>query len=500
MAMGAPNSLFIGLLCVGMLIFGSLNVLDMKMQFKVCIFGLEGPGDPSACPGGGRPFNKPWMNNWCMFLGEFWVLGVYGAQRLASGYRRRGLGKLERSPDPISPFVFILPATCDTMASGLSCVGMMLVPAPVFMMMKSSVVIFVAALSVFLLGKKLFAYHFLGLACTVAGLTTVGYASILDSEQQAAASGGSAWTTGLGVGLIIISQLAGALQNVFEEHLLQGKRISAKKVVGMEGFWGLIIQGALLVVFSYLPGSDNGHIEYLPDTIEMFKNSQAICMLMFLYVVGVGLCNICSLQVTKRISAVTRCLVGSSATMVVWVISLGLFYSGHEAYGTPWTPHSWIQLIGFFMLFLGTVLYNAILRVPGLLYPGGPAPASRSTWRRLSRLGLWGAIRSHRGSVAGPAWSPKSSGHGAMDDWDYSPPNSPVSSPNSPNSPYSSSAGSPGSATVVDLDGPPSDLRIALLPPGGGLGGQTMERLTTDDAGFVMVSGNGMERLTTVDL
>lgn len=471
-----PNSIGVGLLVVGSLLFGSLNTLDLKWQFEVCIFGLDGPGDPDACPGGGRPFNKPWMNNWFMFLGEFWVLGVYGVQRLASSYRRQGLGKLSRSPDPISPFAFVLPATCDVMASGLSATGMMLVPAPVYMMMKSSVVIFVAVLSVLLLGKRLFAYHFIGLACTVSGLSIVGYASILDSDQQSAATGGEAWATALGVGLIIISQLAGALQNVFEEHLLQGKRVSAKKVVGMEGFWGLFIQGALLVIFSYLPGSDHGHIEYLPDTIDMFKNSQNICTLMFLYVLGVGLCNICSLQVTKRISAITRCLVGSSATIVVWIISLGLYYGGYQALGTPWSPHSGIQLIGFFLLVLGTVLYNAILQVPGLIYPGQPAPASRSSWRQLSRLGLWGAIRSHRGSAAGPAWSPKSSGHGAMDDWDFSPPNSPVSSPNSPISPGSSGPGSPGFA---DAQGTPPDLRIPLLPADD----------AEPDAAFILVGG-----------
>lgn len=470
-----PNAIFVGFLVVGSLLFGSFNVLDMKWQFEVCVFGVPGPGDPSACPGGGRPFNKPWTNTWFMFLGEFWVLGVYGVQRLASRYRRQGLGKLARTPDPISPFVFILPAICDVMASGLSAVGLMLVPAPVFMMMKSSVVIFVAALSVLLLGKRLFAYHFLGLACTVSGLLIVGYASILDSEQRSATTGGSAGNASLGVGLIIISQLAGALQNVFEEHLLQGKRISAKKVVGMEGLWGLLIQGSLLVLFSHLPGSDNGRIENLPDTIEMLNNSTTVCTLMFLYVVGVGLCNICSLQVTKRISAVTRCLVGSSATMVVWLISLCLYYGGNEAWGTPWSPHSWIQVIGFFLLFLGTVLYNAILKLPGLQYPGQPPPTSRSAWRRFGSMGLWGAIRSHRGSVAGPAWSPKSSGHGAMDDWDFSPPNSPMSSPNSPISPGSSRLSSPGFAEAPGT--PPSELDIPLLPA---------DRMVSD-AAFVLV-------------
>merc|ERR1740117_2700546 len=110
-------------------------------------------------------------------------------------------------------------------------------------MMKSSIIIFTAALTVLFLGKKLFAYHCIGLSFTVAGLMLVGYASVLDASAQAAQSGESTWSTSVGIMLIFFSQIAGALQNVFEEHLLQGKRISAKKVVGMEGLWGMIIQG-----------------------------------------------------------------------------------------------------------------------------------------------------------------------------------------------------------------------------------------------------------------
>merc|ERR1712224_926367 len=121
------------------------------------------------------------------------------------------------------------------------------------------------------------------------------------------------------------------------------------------------------------------------------------------------MCNICCLAITKRISAVTRCLVDSCRTLVVWLVSLVLFYSGHEAWGSPWTSYSWLQATGFVLLVLGTLIYNSVVQVPCFQYkhPNYEKPAAAS-------------------------WSPKMAlaGNKGLDDWELSPAPSPITSPN----------------------------------------------------------------------
>jgi len=212
---------------------------------------------------------------------------------------------------------------------------------------------------------------------------------------------------GFGVCVIVVAQIAGSFQGVFEEHLLQGRNISAKKTLGMEGLWGVLLQGAMLLAFAIMPGSDGGSIEDLSDTVSMWANSGDLRVLGILFVLSVGLCNICCLNVTKRISAVTRCLVDCCRTMVIWLASLGLYYSGYESWGAPWAAHSWLQLVGFVFLLMGTLIYNAAIHIPGFRIDHvKDAELPPAAWS--------------------PRWATMSKG---LDDWEFSPRHSPAPSP-----------------------------------------------------------------------
>lgn len=244
-----------------------------------------------------------------------------------------------------------------------------MVPVSVYQMMRSSNIVFTAILTVLILKKDLLPYRWLGVAVSVLGLCCVGGSAIMDSN-----SGGdgvvmtSHNSVSLGVMLIVISQISNSFQGVFEEHLLQGLRVPATKALGMEGFWGVLLQGALLLVFNFAPGADHGVVEDLSDTVWMWSSSASLQLLSVSFIFGVGMCNICCFNVTKRISNLTRTLVDSCRTVVVWLVSLGLYYTGNQAWGSPWTEHSWLQLLGFVFLVIGNLVYNAVLHVPGFCY------------------------------------------------------------------------------------------------------------------------------------
>ena len=77
--------------------------------------------------------------------------------------------------------------------------------------------------------------------------------------------------------------------------------------------------------------------------------------------------NYYSQEVTKYISAVVRQLVNTVKVVLVWVISLFVFYNINEAYGENWDKGSYIQLAGFAILVLGTGMYIRAPKVTSML-------------------------------------------------------------------------------------------------------------------------------------
>merc|ERR1719440_906747 len=68
---------------------------------------------------GHRHFNKPWMQNWMMFWGEFALLPVYiltRQLRVGVGGKHVTAAASSNKP-PIA--TFLLPACCDLIGTGL---------------------------------------------------------------------------------------------------------------------------------------------------------------------------------------------------------------------------------------------------------------------------------------------------------------------------------------------------------------------------------------------
>jgi hypothetical protein len=62
--------------------------------------------------------------------------------------------------------------------------------------------------------------------------------------------------------------------------------------------------------------------------------------------------------VTKHINASTRMVLDSLRTLVIWAFSMGV----------QWEQFCYVQVIGFVVLLSGTVVYNELVRVPGIKY------------------------------------------------------------------------------------------------------------------------------------
>jgi len=346
----------------------------MKAQFLMTSVGTDGEV---------KHFAKPW----------FGTLNVFTACTLVLLYDmlvRRLLPQVQKSksmeplitisdadaeperPHWLKCLLVLIPASIDVVATGFGCIGMVLVPASVWQMLRGAMIIFAAIFSVTFLRKKMFLYGWFGVTLCVVGVATVGAASIVGSSAKPGNGGETDWGLAFGVGMILFAQVLQAAQMVLEEWLLKTVNLPALQVIGWEGLWGLLI----IVFFVYplvyvLPGNDGGHMEDPVDTVTMLSNSSGLFTMALVYTFSCATYNVAGIKVTGLLSSVHRVLIEASRTVCVWGVNLFIHYvvDPNSPFGEVWTPYSFLQLFGFMLILTGQATHGGVLRWPCFSYP-----------------------------------------------------------------------------------------------------------------------------------
>jgi len=363
---------------LGLLGFGCLNTLTMKIQYTLESVGRN--GEPKL-------FAKPFMATFTMFVGMAFVLVPYfGMQAIEAWRSRRKGGNAKEALVPgsgasaLKQFLLVsIPSIFDLIASCLMFYGMVFISASTWQMLRGSQLIFAALISVTpVLGRKLYAFNWTGVAFCVLGIIFVGASSMLnpspesdvvDGDDEALAEPSNAL---LGMGLVFMAQVVVASQIIAEEKLLKEVNLPALLVVGYEGVWGCIL--CLAIVFPVagcIPGPDNGKMEDTIDTLHMLKNNSNLFGLVWLYIFSCASYNISGMAVTSSLSAVHRTMLEASRTLVIWLVDLIVHYciDKNAGFGEAWLPYSWLQALGFMVLVGGQCVYGGIITIPCCFYP-----------------------------------------------------------------------------------------------------------------------------------
>lgn len=378
-----------------MLVFGTATAVCAKTMFQTCAKGLHGHE---------QNFNRPWMQTMLMFLAMSLALVVhYGGVCLKQKndeYAMLNANSIQAAPTSNSQpsfrklLIVMVPAVFDLFATTLSGVGLLWVDASVYQMLRGSLLIFSAFLSIVFLGKKLKGYHWAGIAITICAVTMVGTASVKSSSGQAGSSSG---LEVLGIILIICGQMVQASQIVIEEVLLGGDfAVPALVIVGMEGLWGVLWMAVIMLIIQFTPGySDKCTDEFLlmcsdpdnapPETsdcspvalyhedteesLHMLASSSPLIILTIIYLFAIVMYNVSGMNVTKNLSAIHRTILEACRTLCIWLVQLFIFYViKWEGHGEEWNDWSFLQAGGFVVLICGTLTYNKILKLPGFHY------------------------------------------------------------------------------------------------------------------------------------
>ncbi|KAF9312076.1 hypothetical protein BGZ91_006626 [Linnemannia elongata] len=382
-------------LVIGMLVAGTANTVITKYQDMACVKNCDNP-DPRTH----EHFEQPIWQTLNMFMGETlclvaasifaflaekygrakWadlildaeeddILAVVESDGLLSSpahAQGHGNGHGDGHAAPLKkkklegPLVLLLwlPTLCDMTASTLMNVGLIYCAASVYQMLRGALVIFTGLLSVIFLGRKLLAYEWFALFTIVAGIATVGLASVItpatkdlnaepDSDEAIQAAKAI-----LGIFLVLFAQIFTATQFVVEEKFLSGYQIAPLRAVGFEGLFGTITVLVAMPILHFTIGASHpGSYFDLNAGWEQIKTYPQIWIPSIVMLFSISSFNFFGISVTKTICATSRSTIDSCRTLFIWAISL---YLGWEKF----IP---LQVLGFALLVYGTFVFNGVI-------------------------------------------------------------------------------------------------------------------------------------------
>lgn len=218
-------------------------------------------------------------------------------------------------------------------------------------MLRGSIIIFVAILSVIFLKRSVKRRELFGICFVIAGLTIVGMGDFMSNDDEQSYSSQNIL---IGDVAVIVAQMFIAVQIILEERFIGGRDIPPLLALGWEGIFGFLMMTVLLIPLNFinvpLPFGENAHnvLEDLPDALAQIGNSVPLIIAMIGTTISVSFFNFGGITMTKEISSTARVVTDAMRTVIVWISSLLL----------NWQQFEWLQLIGFAILIIGIFAYN----------------------------------------------------------------------------------------------------------------------------------------------
>lgn len=304
-------------------------------------------------------FQKPLFQTWGMFLGMTCALFIHCAYTAMTrkieqkkGYEVVGDTS---GPQPVTLNTYLilaLPAVFDLIATALCMFGLVYIPVSIYQMLRGGAIVFVAILKHFFLNDKLAGYMWVGVALNVVSIVLVGVVAIVGGGESSATDKNPL----VGVCLVLGGAFVQSLQYAFEERVMTSD-IGAPPllVIGMEGFWGLLLCTVALYPIVYnLPGADHGSIEDPYNTWAMFQNSPEVQRMFWMYFFSIFVYNSFAVLVTFLLDSVWHAILDNFRPITVWIVDLFIFYYISKDFGEEWLwPGSYIQVVGLVVLLYG---------------------------------------------------------------------------------------------------------------------------------------------------
>ena len=260
----------------------------------------------------------------------------------------------------VNPAWMIIPCAFDIVASTLMFVGLTMIAASIYQMLRGMIVFVASILSIIFLNKRYYRHHWTALSLVVVGVAIVGVSPVIYPDDSGDDDNSKNATVGLI--LVVAGQLFSGINMVAEEKLFRVFYIHPLQMVGWEGFWGMLIYAVILVILQFIPCPSKDicafeTIEDTPQALYSFTQNYWIWVLLIGSLLSITVYNSTNVAVTKYANCVQKSTINTSKTALVWVFFLAYPGKGHERF-------IWLQVVGFVILIFGTLMYNEIIVLP----------------------------------------------------------------------------------------------------------------------------------------
>jgi len=346
--------------CAAKIIAGTVYYAGMDIAKETCVTPMIGD-QKNNCPLNTMRWDRSFFAVSMIFFGMSFTI-------IPFLLFRNGKPGIPRIDGKVLLNLFI-PATLEFIGQIMFVKGLSKIPVALSLTMKGSRVAFSALFVVLLLKRKLWPYHWVSIATVLAGLVIASIPELLDKKP-----GKSTGDTILGLGLTLGGEFVRAFKGVFEEKLMKKLHYDALMVVGLQGVIAFLWSIPTVAVV------DSIDTEKFADTWAQFKSQPLVWAILSLSPVTVSALFISGAYVTKLMSAVHNALTGSITTAITWLLSIIVHVidakvaHGHRGLDVK-AIHS-VQVLGFLIVVVASMAYDAIIRIPFFSYPKDRAEAS----------------------------------------------------------------------------------------------------------------------------
>jgi len=395
-------SVFQIIIVVGMVVTGTLNTISAGYQQRA-----EGKGRNWATRERGwiegkvKKFDHPYLQAMGMMLGECMCMLAF---IILTKVFKKGLQDEETKKKNLdfTPSILYPAALFDLIGTSMNYVGMILSTPASFQMLRGSVIVFTAILSIIFLKRWPKMYQWLGFVIIIAGLCIVGAGDMIYKEEihetcmdlipnvttttmmtTTTTMAGITTTTAapitttyhyvpeceksklgsnplVGDIIIVLGEVFHAAQFIYEEIFLTRFDLPPLKVVGFEGIFGFTTIGLLLWPFYFISVGETfglGPEFRFEDAIDGFSqlgNSMPILGWTLGNMFSIAAFNFAGVTVTKELNGTTRAVLDNIRQIFIWAFSLIV----------GWQSFNWMTPVGFVVLIIGIWLYNDVILRP----------------------------------------------------------------------------------------------------------------------------------------
>ena len=353
-----------------------------------------------------RKFSHSWFLNLVMFIGESMGIPVYyilfkkkenskgeiaekenieeekkiEEEKNDEEENKKGENKEEEKPE-INKFLLAIPAFLDTCSTGLANIGLILLPASIYQMLKGSLIIMTFLMSKFVVRNKHTLDHYIAIPISTLGVVLVGLSAYMNADDNDDEDGNSssASQTLLGITLMVIAMFILSIQFCFDEYFMRKYSCHPLICIGYQGVFGFFINLILCTIFyfikcgSYKIGVDPPYFvknmctgdednvwrpENIIFALRQFVKNKTLTIIVPITIFFMSSFNILGVSITKYGSATTRSVTDNCRSFLVWLWFLMPFNQEDLI-----EKFNFLQLFGFLCICLGAFIYNGMFKL-----------------------------------------------------------------------------------------------------------------------------------------